>query len=191
MGPRRNPSRLRPSWWPPRLLRGPDETVESCGPRLLLAVAGTWAVVFLAWPAAPDAMLVDDAWYYLRTAKNVVDGYGVSFDRVELFNGFHPLWLLTLIPLGTLKLGPDGLARMLSVTVFVQRAGDGAIEFWASQIRDITTSKQLQSELAHQATHDSLTGLPNRTLMLRTLSEALERARPHLLQATRLPLWPV
>ena len=77
--------------------------------------------------------------------------------------------------------GPDGLARMLSVTVFVQRAGDGAIEFWASQIRDITTSKQLQSELAHQATHDSLTGLPNRTLMLRTLSEALERAR-HLHQ---------
>ncbi len=73
--------------------------------------------------------------------------------------------------------GPDGLARTLSVTVYVQRASDGAIDFWASQIRDVTTSKHLQSELAHQATHDSLTGLPNRTLLLRTLAEALNRGR--------------
>jgi diguanylate cyclase (GGDEF)-like protein/PAS domain S-box-containing protein len=73
--------------------------------------------------------------------------------------------------------GPDGLSRTLNVTVYVQRAPDGAIEFWAGQIRDITTSKQLQAELAHQATHDALTGLPNRTLLLRTLADALERAR--------------
>ena len=71
--------------------------------------------------------------------------------------------------------GPDGLTRTLNVTVFVQRAPDGAIEFWAGQIRDITTAKQLQAELAHQATHDALTGLPNRTLLLRTLADALER----------------
>ncbi|CAB4879987.1 unannotated protein [freshwater metagenome] len=75
--------------------------------------------------------------------------------------------------------GPDGLTRTLNVTVYVQRAADGAIEFWASQIRDVTTSKQLQAELAHQATHDALTGLPNRTLMLRTLAEALDRGRYH------------
>ncbi len=73
--------------------------------------------------------------------------------------------------------GPDGLTRTLNVTVFVQRAPDGAIDFWAGQIRDITTAKQLQAELAHQATHDALTGLPNRVLLLRTLGEALERAR--------------
>ncbi len=73
--------------------------------------------------------------------------------------------------------GPDGLTRTLSVTVYVQRAADGAIEFWASQIRDVTTGKHLQAELAHQATHDALTGLPNRTLLLRTLAEALDRAR--------------
>lgn len=68
-------------------------------------------MVFLAWPGAPDAMLVDDAWYYLRTAQNVVEGYGVSFDRAEPFNGFHPLWLLSLLPLAALNPGPDGLAR--------------------------------------------------------------------------------
>lgn len=73
--------------------------------------------------------------------------------------------------------GPDGLTHTLNVTVHVQRAADGAIEFWASQIRDITTAKQLQAELHHQATHDSLTGLPNRVMLLRTLADALERAR--------------
>jgi diguanylate cyclase (GGDEF)-like protein len=44
-------------------------------------------------------------------------------------------------------------------------------------MRDVTTTKQMQAELAHQATHDPLTGLPNRTLLLRTLAEALERGR--------------
>ncbi len=71
--------------------------------------------------------------------------------------------------------GPDGLTRVLNVTVYVQRAPDGAIDFWAGQIRDVTTAKQLQAELTHQANHDALTGLPNRTLLLRTLADALER----------------
>ena len=71
--------------------------------------------------------------------------------------------------------GPDGLTRALEVTVYVQRAEDGAIDFWAGQIRDVTSARQIQSELAHQATHDALTGLPNRTMLLRTLADALER----------------
>jgi len=70
---------------------------------------------------------------------------------------------------------PDGLTRILDVTVFVQRAGDGSIDFWAGQIRDVTAARQLQAELAHQATHDALTGLPNRALLLRTLAGAIER----------------
>ncbi|MEO7398734.1 MAG: EAL domain-containing protein [Ilumatobacteraceae bacterium] len=71
--------------------------------------------------------------------------------------------------------GPDGLARTLNVTVFVQRAADGAIDFWAGQMRDVTAAKHLQAELAHQATHDALTRLPNRTLLLRKLADALVR----------------
>ncbi|MCU1395133.1 MAG: hypothetical protein JWM34_3561 [Ilumatobacteraceae bacterium] len=73
--------------------------------------------------------------------------------------------------------GPNGLTRTLNVTVYVQRAPDGAIEFWAGQMRDVTTSKQVQNALQHQATHDALTGLPNRVLLLRTLAESLDRAR--------------
>lgn len=43
--------------------------------------------------------------------------------------------------------------------------------------RDITATVRLQAQLTHLATHDALTGLPNRTLFLRKLSEAIERSR--------------
>ncbi|MBA3275728.1 MAG: GGDEF domain-containing protein, partial [Chloroflexia bacterium] len=44
--------------------------------------------------------------------------------------------------------------------------------------RDITERKALQARLWHQAHHDPLTGLPNRTLLLERLTQALEPPRP-------------
>ncbi len=72
---------------------------------------------------------------------------------------------------------PDGFVRTLSMQLVLERAPDGSIEYYAGICRDITASKQLQAELAHQATHDALTGLPNRMLFLRNLAEAIERSR--------------
>ena len=43
--------------------------------------------------------------------------------------------------------------------------------------RDVTSSVRLNAELAHQANHDALTGLPNRQLFVRRVAEAIERAR--------------
>lgn len=43
--------------------------------------------------------------------------------------------------------------------------------------RDITDRKTYEAQLEHQATHDSLTGLPNRTLLFDRMNQALEYAK--------------
>lgn len=72
---------------------------------------------------------------------------------------------------------PDGIARILAVVVQVVRDADGSVHHWSTITRDITEERQTQAELARQATHDALTGLPNRVLFLRKTTEALERSR--------------
>lgn len=55
-----------------------------------------------------------------------------------------------------------------------QYQGQPAIQVVA---RDISESKRLQTQLKHLATHDALTGLPNRVLLMDRLSQALAYAR--------------
>jgi diguanylate cyclase (GGDEF)-like protein/PAS domain S-box-containing protein len=45
------------------------------------------------------------------------------------------------------------------------------------QIQDITDKKSAQEKLEHEATHDALTGLPNRPFFMNRLGEALEKSR--------------
>ena len=45
------------------------------------------------------------------------------------------------------------------------------------QLQDITDKKIAEQKLQHEATHDALTGLPNRALFMRRLEEALIRSR--------------
>ncbi|MEX1104905.1 MAG: EAL domain-containing protein, partial [Ilumatobacteraceae bacterium] len=73
--------------------------------------------------------------------------------------------------------GPDGLERILDVDLVIHRDDEGVIDYWGGVMRDVTARNHLQSELMRQATHDALTGLPNRVLLLRNTADALERIR--------------
>src|SRR5436190_4458103 len=47
----------------------------------------------------------DDAFYYLRIAQNVVAGRGWTFDALAPTNGFHPLYMLMVMPIVALARG--------------------------------------------------------------------------------------
>lgn len=41
----------------------------------------------------------DDAYFYFKTAQNISQGLGSTFDGVNPTNGYHPLWMLVCIPI--------------------------------------------------------------------------------------------
>ena len=43
--------------------------------------------------------LPDDAFYYFQIARDIVTGYGSTFDKVHITNGYHPLWMLIILPI--------------------------------------------------------------------------------------------
>lgn len=45
--------------------------------------------------------------------------------------------------------------------------------------RDVTERKQMEYQLVHQATHDILTGLPNRTLLMDRINQCIKYAKRH------------
>ncbi len=53
----------------------------------------------------------------------------------------------------------------------------GQLTHWVAFLRDVTAAKHQVVSLRHQATHDALTGLPNRTLLFESLERAIETAR--------------
>ncbi|HEX7131329.1 MAG TPA: EAL domain-containing protein [Iamia sp.] len=69
----------------------------------------------------------------------------------------------------------EGDAVPLSVVMVALRDGD-QLDSVAVVGRDISERKAFEDQLEHQATHDPLTGLPNRTLLLDRLRVAVARA---------------
>lgn len=55
------------------------------------------------------ALMVDDAFYYQRIAANVATGNGSTFDGEHSTNGYHPLWMLVLVPVNWLGVGRHGV----------------------------------------------------------------------------------
>ncbi len=78
---------------------------------LLIAFLGLAFLVrlYIAWQPVPFLLrlnLPDDAFYYFVIARRMLGRAGPTFDGLTLNNGFHPLWLLILLPLFAVK-GPN------------------------------------------------------------------------------------
>ncbi|MCD9006140.1 EAL domain-containing protein [Luteimonas sp. XNQY3] len=56
------------------------------------------------------------------------------------------------------------------------RDQDGALTHFVGILNDITERRRAEETLAHRATHDELTGLPNRELVMERLAEAVTHA---------------
>ncbi len=64
----------------------------------------------------------------------------------------------------------------LSAVFNSHRGPDGSITGVSAIARDMSAQKDFEAQLEHQATHDPLTGLPNRTLLLDRLTMAIGRS---------------
>lgn len=73
----------------------------------------------------------------------------------------QPLHYETLSPL---------VDRWVAVSIYPAQDGGLSVYF-----QDITARKQAQQQLEHQAAHDALTGLPNRTTFLDHVRRAVAR----------------
>ena len=71
----------------------------------------------------------------------------------------------------------DGSCFWAQVLITALRDDDGRLRGFSQVTQDVTARKQLEDQLTHQALHDALTGLPNRTLFLDRVAAALRRAK--------------
>ncbi len=71
---------------------------------------------------------------------------------------------------------PDGSVRYIHERAFPIRNGSGEVYRIVGTAQDITTRKEQEAHIQYLAYHDSLTGLPNRSLVMDRLNQAITRA---------------
>lgn len=71
----------------------------------------------------------------------------------------------------------DGTKRYIEASVSLQKDSSGKPIGFKGVIRDITERKRIEQELNYMATHDALTGLPNRLMFSQLLSQAIQSAK--------------
>jgi hypothetical protein len=108
-------------------------------PRMLWIAAAAALVIWLALAWQPVPTLVarfngDDAYYYLTIARHIAAGQGASFDGIAATNGFHPLYLMLIVPFfwmfptdGELVVQGQAAIMMLGLFALLRSASAGGI----------------------------------------------------------------
>src|SRR5690606_13290442 len=71
----------------------------------------------------------------------------------------------------------DGERIWISENAHAVRDSEGALLYYEGTVENITERRRHEAELEYQATHDALTGLPNRSLLIDRLEQAIAYAR--------------
>ncbi len=75
--------------------------------------------------------------------------------------------------------GIDGTIVPVSVVAVAETDADGEVASFSFVCRDISDLKAVEARLREMATHDALTGLPNRPLIYESLRSSIARHRRH------------
>ena len=94
-------------------------------------------------------------------------------DDPQIWAQIHDLLAGTRDSLRTTKCAhrKDGAALWIDMVMSLVRDADGTPRFVVCMVEDITDRQRLEDRLRHQAEHDPLTGLPNRTLFFERLDD--------------------
>jgi diguanylate cyclase (GGDEF)-like protein len=81
----------------------------------------------------------------------------------------YPLTLDCMIKSDSKQLIP------VHITIIGHQDKDGFIEYFSVIARDVSEEKRLEREIVYQATHDTLTGLPNRSTLMKLLKQWVQK----------------
>ena len=89
---------------------------DSLKDRWLILALAFYAWMLVVWPLALGLpVTIEDGFYYLKIAQNVVAGAGSTFDGLHPTNGYHPLWLLCLLAVTALAASPGQVLLLSSL----------------------------------------------------------------------------
>ena len=103
-----------------------------------------------------------------ETAKEVFQAFNKVYSTGEPAKGFN--WQI---------IGKNGFERYIEASVSLKKDSSGKLTGFRGIIHDITERKRIEQQINYMATHDVLTGLPNRLMFSQLLNHAIRTAQRH------------